>query len=508
MKQRICRSRSALAALLALCLLLSGCTASNILPEGGSEAAVLPEPGGETYAPAQGDQTAACTQEARLYYPTADGRDLAAVTRAVTATGEKRVEQQVLELLLNETPTGLSSVVHEGASIRSLTVSCGVATVDLSLSAPTDEQAVLRMQSAIANTLASLSGVEAVNLLLDGRKTALRGLSAGLTRRSENSLSAQWSQLLADEELMSAASITREAAVYYLGREGEYLAPQIRTVTLSGGNPIGDLLSFIQEQPEESALRAALPQEELLAEQPKLLITAGGERIVKVVFAANSMAAFESCGLAPWQVYAALTLTLTGFVPELDGVCVYVGEGQVLRTTCLGGELVFPGGIMHRDDFTPYVGERMTVLETGGDGLLAESTRLVSLSETPVTARGLFSATLDGPEAWETGLTRVAPAGVSGDDLLGVSVGEGRAVVNFSARFYEACQSLSAAQERNLAYALVNSLCTLPEVRSVCFQREGRAVEYLAGSIYLRSPLIPNPGLVSEDSQTDNLIAP
>ena len=509
MKQPIRRSRSALAALLVLCLLLSGCAASSILPEGGSEEVVLPEPGEATYAPAQEDQMAACTQEARLYYPTADGRDLAAVTRTVTSTAEKRVEEQVLELLLSETPTGLSPVAPEGASIRSLTISCGVATVDLSLSVLADEQAVLRMQSAIGNTLASLAGVEAVNLLLDGRKTALRGLSAGLTRLSENSsLSAQWSQLLADEELMSAASITREAAVYYLGREGEYLAPQIRTVTLSGGNPVGDLLSFMQEQPEESALRAALSQEDLLAEQPKLLITAGGERIVKVVFAANSMAAFESRGLAPWQVYAALTLTLTGFVPELDGVCVYVGEGQVLRTACPIGELVFPGGIMHRDDFTPYVGERLTVLETGGDGLLAESTRLVNLSETPATARGLISATLDGPEVWETGLTRVAPEGVSGGELLGVTVGDGRALVNFSARFYEACQALSAAQERNLAYALVNSLCTLPEVRSVCFQREGQAVEYLAGSVYLRVPLIPNPGLVSEGAQAENLIAP
>ena len=148
------------------------------------------------------------------------------------------------------------------------------------------------------------------------------------------------------------------------------------------------------------------------------------------------------------------------------------------------------------------------MLETGGDGLLAESTRLVNLSETPATARGLISATLDGPEVWETGLTRVAPEGVSGGELLGVTVGDGRAVVNFSARFYEACQALSAAQERNLAYALVNSLCTLPEVRSVCFQREGQAVEYLAGSVYLRVPLIPNPGLVSEGAQAENLIAP
>ena len=508
MKRPIHRRRAGLAALLALCLLLSGCVSSGILPEGGAQEAALPEPQEPSVDPVWGDRTSACAQDVRLYYLTMDERDLAAVTRTVTSSGDQRMEEQVLELLLSQTPTGLSSIAHEGVHIRSLTLSCGVATVDLSLSAPVDEQAVLRMQSAIANTLASLPGVEAVNLLLEGRKTALRGLSAGLTRYKENSLSAQWSQLLADEELMSAASVTREAAVYYAGREGMYLAPQICTVTLSGGNPLGDLISFMQQQPGERALRAVLPPENQLVEQPKLLITAGGERIVKIVLAANSLAVFESLGLAPWQVYAALTLTLTEFVPELDGVCVYVGEGQALRTESPAGELAFPGGIMHRDDFTGFVGERLRVYQTGGDGMLAASTRLVSQYEAPLSARQLISATLEGSQAWETSLTPVAPAEVSADDLLGVSVGDGRAVVNFSARFYEACQTLSAEQERNLTYALVNVLCTLPGVKSVCFQREGQAVEYLARSIYLRVPLIPNPGLVSAEMHAENLIAP
>lgn len=501
-------SRAYLAALMALCLLLSGCAPASLLPPGGEEEATLPEPTEEQMTPALGDQTAAYEQEVRLYYPTADGRDLAAVTRTLSVTGDKPLERQTLELLLSETPTGLLSAAPEGTTIRSLTLSCGVATVDLLLNAEADEQTVLRMQAAIANTLASLPGVEAVNLLLDGRKTALRGLSAGLTRLNESSLSAQWSQLLADEELMSNASITREAAVYYAGREGEWLAPQIRTVTLSGGNALGDLISFLAEAPEESFLRAVLPDESLLAEQPKLLTTAAGERIVKVVLDANAVAALESRGVSPWQVYAALTLTLTGFVPELDGVCVYVGEGLLLKAAGPQGELVFPGGVMHREDFTGFVGERLTVWQTGGDGLLAQSARLIPLEETPITARRLVSATLAGPNAWETGLTPVAPEGATDQMLLGVSIEEGCATLNLSSGFYEACAALTAEQERNLAYALVNGLCTLPTVHCVRFQRDGQAVEYLAGSIYLRSPLIPSPGLASVSGQTENLIAP
>lgn len=508
MKQTPRRLRICFAALIALCLLLSGCVPSSILPPGGEEEAALPEPETIQTTPVTGDQATAYAQEVRLYYPMADGRNLAAVTRTLNISDGEQLERQTLELLLSETPTGLLSVAPEGTAIRNLTVSCGIATVDLSPGAEADEQTVLRMQASIANTLASLPGVEAVNLLLDGRKTALRGLSAGLTRLNENSLSAQWSQLLADEELMSNASITREAAVYYAGREGEFLAPQIRTVTLSGGNPLGDLISFLSEAPEKSFLRAVLPEESLLAEQPKLLTTAAGERIVKVMLDANGMAAFESRGIAPWQVYAALTLTLTGFVPELDGVCVYVGEGLLLKTAGPEGEITFPGGIIHRADFTACVGEQLTVWQTGGDGLLAESSRLVSLEQTPLTARSLIAATLRGPNNWETSLMPVAPEGLEEEVLLGVAIGEGRATVNFSSRFYEACAPLDTEQERNLAYSLVNVLCTLPTVQSVCFQRDGQATDYLASCIYLRSALIPNPGLAESAEQAENLIIP
>ena len=69
-----------------------------------------------------------------------------------------------------------------------------------------------------------------------------------------------------------------------------------------------------------------------------------------------------------------------------------------------------------------------------------------------------------------------------------------------SANFYRACQSLSAQDERCVVYAMVNTLCTLRDVRAVRFYVEGVAAETLAGNIYLRSPLRPNPGLIAESA--------
>lgn len=501
-------ARAALAALLALCLLLGGCSTMSVLPQGGGGQADLPEPESAGLAPAIGEETAGYACEVRLYYPTLDGRGLAPVTRPVSVPGDRTLGGQVLELLLAETPAGLSPALPEGTQLLSLVISCGIATVNLSLSAPADEQTVLGMQASIANTLTSLPGVEAVNLLLDGRKIALRGLSAGLTRLNENNLSAQWSQLLADEELMSAASVTREAAVYYPGAEGLYLAPQICTVTLSGGNPLGDLLDFLSQAPDSGCLRAALPQPELLSEPPKLLTTASGERVVKVVLDANRMALLEQSGLSPWQLYAALTLTLTGFVPELDGVCVYIGEGLALKTASPAGEISFPGGVMRRSDFERFVGEQLTVYLTAGDGSLAPCKRLIPAGDAPASAKTRIEITLAGPADWENAVSAVAPEGIGPEDLLGVRIADGQAVANFSERFYQACAGLDAGQERNLAYSLVQTLCDLPSVRSVRLQREGMETEYLGSSIYLRSALIPNTGLLTGSAQASGLVAP
>ena len=49
-------------------------------------------------------------------------------------------------------------------------------------------------------------------------------------------------------------------------------------------------------------------------------------------------------------------------------------------------------------------------------------------------------------------------------------------------------------------YSIVNTLCALSNVRSVRFYVEGLAAETLAGGIYLRSPLMPNPGIVATPS--------
>ena len=113
-----------------------------------------------------------------------------------------------------------------------------------------------------------------------------------------------------------------------------------------------------------------------------------------------------------------------------------------------------------------------------------------------VSPRALLQELFKGPAAWEEGAARVTPDGVSIDDILGIRIAGGEAIVNLSSNFYRCCQGLTAQQEKNLIYAVVNTLTGLPSVSSVRFQVEGEAVDYLVSAVYLRGSLLGNPGIV------------
>ena len=91
------------------------------------------------------------------------------------------------------------------------------------------------------------------------------------------------------------------------------------------------------------------------------------------------------------------------------------------------------------------------------------------------------------------------PAGISAMDVLGVSEAEGVVRVNLSGNFYRRCQTLDEAGERNAVYAIVNTLCQLDGVNGVQLCIEGSAADLLSESIYLRSVLLYNPGIIEEE---------
>ena len=101
----------------------------------------------------------------------------------------------------------------------------------------------------------------------------------------------------------------------------------------------------------------------------------------------------------------------------------------------------------------------------------------------------------------------VAYFGFSADDILSVYVSQGTAVVNWQAGFAQKLRAaLDGAQtpipkerrELMFVYGVINTLCDLPYVERVWMLEDGKKLGTIR-ELYLGNPLVPSPGLVSEE---------
>ena len=166
-------------------------------------------------------------------------------------------------------------------------------------------------------------------------------------------------------------------------------------------------------------------------------------------------------------------------------------------TACTIGDTIlrFEDGLIRRSDFAGRVGSVVTLYLANAEGTLQPVSRAVS-TRSALSRRSLLSELFFYSDSDVRSLSFPIPENVSAEDILGIEISGQIARVNLSANFYRCCQPLDAASERALVYCMVNTLCAMEGIRAVRFYVEGIAAETLAGSIYLKSPLMPNPGIV------------
>ena len=484
---------------------LSGCMPLSVDLQRADQPVSLPSPADAETESAVGDSQSAISYYVPLYF-VSDDRQLVSFKRAITVQpGQSLPEQALLALLRADDAPGADSPFPEGTRLLTIERSGGAAVVDLSIearNAPTDED-LMRMREVIAATLIGLDGIETVNVLIAGREEGLFSLPAGAISSVHEDLTAEWTRLLAEAELISraegeSASVERNVILYYPTRDGNYIAPVASQVRVTAGDFITPVINALMSRPEDQCLLAAIPAGgQALAAKPEMVASADGRNLLKLSFDPSLISMLEREGLSGWQFCAALTYTLTGFVPGADGLILMLGDGQLTHVERGGAEVSFTGGEMTRSDYPDALCRLAKVYLSAQAGGLTEVCRAME-PLSAVSPRALLQELFRGPAAWETGAARVMPDGVSIDDVLGVRIAGGEAVVNLSSNFYRCCQSLTPQQEQNLIYAIVNTLTSLTTVSSVRFQVEGEAADYLVSTIYLRGPLLRNPGIIRE----------
>ncbi len=498
------RGRAALCLALLLALLLSGCRqAPSTQP---LQDFALPEPEA-VEAAIRGEQVDAGRYEATLYYLTSDGTDFAPEQHAIYPEPDRPLAETVLrELLTSPGGSGQLAVVPSETQLLAVECAGGTVTVQLSVDArgvQTDQELYL-MYAAISATLLELEGVRGVNVLIDGQSEAVYRLPVGVFCGTSETLVSALAQLQAESDRFlggdstTRGTLARNALLYYPSASSDLVLPEARAIAFSDENYAAALIEAMRDGPQTAG--GCLPPFpaglEVLAATPNTFVSERGERVLDLAFTELLDEYLRSAGITSSQFAAAVTLTMCSFVPELDGVRITIGEELMTETTLAGATISLADGIQTRELYSDSIGSSIRLYFAGREGGLAAVERVVPQASA-TSPRLMLEQLFFGPVAGET-TESALPGGVSALDVLGVSVTDGLARVNLSGNFYRQCQQLSAQQERNAAYAIVNTLCRLDTVNGVHLIIEDSDAELLIDSIYLGSMLMYNPGIVEE----------
>ncbi len=495
------------AVLTALAVALCACAPRSQEPDATSEIA-LPEPSPEAQNMILGEETAASAVDVALYFPASDGAGFSAVTRSLRAKSGEELIEATVNALLSARPGSESMALSSGDTrLLSCEFACGVATINLSIDARNvqNPQELLALETAIGNTLLGIEGVEGVNVLIGDQSEGFWQLPTGVQTEIVASVTASYAQLQAERDRLlveDAMPVSRKALAYFPTDDSSWLVPELRDLVFRTTDYASALIELLQSGPlDRTCAVSSIPDGvDLLEGDPATETMPTGERVLTIRFSSALANYLAFSGLEVWELLGSVALTTCSFLPEIDAVRILVG-GEPITICEMGDTIVsFPDGLIRRSHFSSRIGSVVTLYLANENGDLQRVRRAVS-THSAYSPRSLLTKLFSYAGEGRT-LRFPVPKSVYPEDLLGVQVGEGIAQINLSAEFYRACQTLSPNDERNLVYAMVNTLCQLDGIRAARFYIEGLAAETLAGSIYLKSPLMPNPGIVTAEAPT------
>lgn len=485
-------ARLAALGLLLSFLTLSGCV--TMVNQQGDQAVSLPEPPDERMQAPYMDTVPVRDVDAVIYLTTPERTTLVPVERKIHVEYTQDPAKLLLELLQGADEQGLISPIPAGCRLLNIEHTGNVVTVDLSVDAydVASAREILLMDAAIARTLGSLEEVEYVNVLIGGRKYAIDGMSMGALKAKDDDLLMLWAHTRTEAEYIANGGgylLNRTAVTYYPAVMGGAMRPVAREIEYTPGQEADKLIEMLSVLPDgaEGVQAAFLFVPEYTA---NTIVTEDGRRVLKIDFAADTWAAIS--GGNPGMTCAAAALTLTSFIPELDGV-VFCDEGMLITEYDLDGDILRPQtGILTREALRSHIGTAVSLHYA-----VPEADKLVRVTRTlsPMVEhypRMLLSLLMESSD----GVQSAVPEGITIEDIPGIMLSDDIMQVNLSANFYRLCQKLDEGAERRLVYAIVNTLCDMDGVNAVQFFVEGEQVDVLAGAVYIRAPLLPNPGLV------------
>ena len=515
------RKKRALAALMCavLACTLSGCT-SNIAALDHDASVTLPPTQVSWKAPT-GDTSQEITQTVLLYVPDVTGTRLIAQPDRISYSASRHPAEATLKHLFAFAGNSAAGKLTQEAALQLSTVnpveiSGDTATVNLGASALTLAHTEFYVVcQAIANTLCQWGDIKYVNVLVSSAQPGLDvGASVPAGCFTQN-LSDTIDALSAYAQSLSQSSADRRfataATLYFPSYAGKGILAETRVLNFPSRNKSLMIETLLDALSSGAQMLHGVPAVPALAgyleKSPEMgeVAVSGGQQAV-LHFRASFNDALITAGIPRSAMLSALTYTITTFVPGISGVTVYIGDELVTAIVPSGvyegaGETIdFEGGLMRRSHFSHFLLTQCTLYFGDGAGKLIATERPVPYYQAR-SLRYLMNCLLQGPQMYDsvTGLKAVTPPDMKDADVLGVAVTDRRALINLSQGFMAACADYGEVQERQLIYALVNTLTELPEVSSVALFIAGAQPDSLCGQLYLPGEFMRNTALIGQN---------
>ena len=508
--------RKAICLMLVLCCLtvLSGCSGRRA--EDRQPAPTLPPAEARYIAPDQ-DEVISEGGEYRLYLP---GRDeLGLISRStqldpadLSDTAEMLVQRLIEYPGDKETKKlgGNRALKLYGDS--PIEVSGGVCTVNLTSSAlQLSLREYYKNCLALATTLCELKEINSVNILTADQSVGLDitgNLPMGtLTAHPGENLAVLWEQMEAKRtplgEDLSKTPLSTLATLYYPLSDGRGIACATRLVSFEGQTPqqlaVG-LVNAVSSVRKSTTGGQNFPElSELLLHDPVTSELEEGGRLITLSLSEDAEERITAGGADLACTVAALTYTLTTFIPGIAAVCIRIGDKPITELHTEHFETVTAlGGLVKRNAVSSFLMGSTTVF-FARNGILCECERPVDrrLSDNPRTQ---LCALMEGPDGREQAesIEATLPQNVREDDILGIRADGDTLLVNLSEGFRSEIQEMGREKETLVCYSMVNTLCRNSGMKRVCFFFEGKQVEMIAGAIYWAGEFLYNIGLAEK----------
>lgn len=489
-------------------LLLGGCAKK----EKADPQVTLPPAEPPSAAPLN-DSGQSSRQNVLLYLPSADGLRLVAVPGTAELSVSRHSAETLCRLLLDHPGTEQAPALPADAVLsetEAVEVSGNVATITLGAQAlRLSHEELFAVCQALCNTVCQFGDVQYVNVLVNGVQPGLdvaASLPAGcFQENTRDDLNTLFSRAVAGKNTGRATVV---AALYYPAAGARGILCEARPLAFSGFEAsamIQTLLEALYAGPSGLDGAPGYPDFSLYLTQAPGVQEIGGSRRAVLHFDEAFNGAIIDNGITRSVMVASLVYTLCTFLPGVEGVEIHIGDEQITSLTPSGtlsgaGETIhFPDGLMKRADFGHFLLSGCTLyLGDGGEGL-ARVMRTVPFYESR-SVRSIVNQLMRGAQVYDNpeNLSSVMPEGLGDADLLGVAFAEDTLMLNFSGHFAKLCQGMTEQQEKQLIFALVNSLCELNGVKKVQLLVDGAQPETLAGAVYLPGSFFPNLDIVTQ----------